>query len=198
MKILLLGDSHCRDLDSIFKEISSSYVIYTVSTGDQLDAIATKFRNKVQSIIRFDPDSVILHGGHNDMARHPRYNRRPQVSKPTARKTMQLAREVHSYLPSAKIFVSNVFPRTFTDRSILSQSEVHKYNETSKRHGPQLRALTGIEGFNMLINDCMWLHISSAQEESSHFLIDGLHLNKSGQLAVVREWLSYIHSPLTS
>jgi hypothetical protein len=62
----------------------------------------------------------------------------------------------------------------------------------AKRHGQRIRTFAKIAGYHYLINNYMWRKISGAIEELSYFLPDGLHLNPTGQLSVLLEWLETI------
>jgi hypothetical protein len=42
-------------------------------------------------------------------------------------------------------------------------------------------------------NNIMWKKISASIEDHTLFLPDGLHLNKDGETAIVKEWLAEIN-----
>jgi lysophospholipase L1-like esterase len=197
MRILLLGDSHCRELQPVIRRQSSLSYTMIISVGSNTDAIAANYRTKVYLVNQFNPDVAIIHTGHNDMARHPSYNSEPEISTRVAGKTLRLANELHQNHPQLHIFISCTFPRTPTPSSILSSSEVRTYNLKVKRHGPRLRAMATTAGYHCLLNMCMWKLISRAEAEPKHLLSDGLHRTSTGQTALVAEWWPQLIKALT-
>jgi lysophospholipase L1-like esterase len=192
MKLLLVGDSHCRELGPALTKHAPSTTTLTVFLPRNINAITLKYRTKIQTINSFRPDVVVVHLGHNDMVRHPIHNLIPSVSTVVASATIILANEIHLNHPYATIFISVIFPHTFTSTSLLSSPEISSYNKKAKRHGQRIRTFSTTAGYNCLINNVMWSKISNSIEEPSFFLLDGLHLNSTGQTAIVKEWLEEI------
>jgi hypothetical protein len=149
MRLLIVGDSHCRDMDSIVVGMLSSAQVYNVIVGGQIMPIISKYRASLQNIVEFDPDFVLLHLGHNEMARHPTKNVIPSISRDIAIQTLTFAGEISTNFPSATICISAIFPRTFTPRSYLSIPEVAKLNKDADRHALRLRKQATEAGFHV-------------------------------------------------
>ena len=66
------------------------------------------------------------------------------------------------------------------------------YNKVAKRHGLRIRTVADRNGYRHFLNQCMWSVVTSAQEQEAFYLIDGLHLNDSGKIAVVDEWIGIL------
>jgi lysophospholipase L1-like esterase len=193
MNVLLVGDSHMgRGLDEVLSNLSSSISTFTVLLPRNIGLITLEYRSKLQDIYYFDPDVIIVHLGHNDLVRHPVHNLHPSVSTAVASSTITFADEIHHNFPNASIFISAILPRTYTDSSLLSGPEIVSYNKMAKRHGQRIRTFAKIAGYNYLINKSMWHKISNSIEDHTLFLPDGLHLNPSGQLTILFEWLETI------
>ena len=61
MKLLLLGDSHCRELTEIFAELSSTFTVYTVFVPHDITSITLKYRSKLQTINAYRSDVILIH-----------------------------------------------------------------------------------------------------------------------------------------
>ena len=181
-----------RGLGQVLNNLSSSISTLTVLVPRNISLITLEYRSKLQDIFYFQPDVIIIHLGHNDLVRHPVHNLHPSVSTAVASSTITFADEIHQNFPNASIFISAIFPRIFTDSSLLSSPEIISYNKMAKRHGQRIRTFAKIAGYHHLINNDMWRKISNSIEEYSFFLPDGLHLNPTGQLSVLLEWLEAI------
>ena len=193
MNVLLIGDSHMgRGLGQVLNNLSTSISTFTVLIPRTIDLITLEYRSKLQEIYLFNPDVIVVHLGHNDMVRHPIHNLNPSVSTTVASSTITFADEIHYNFPTATIFISAIFPRTHTDSSMLSSPEIISYNKIAKRHGQRIRTFAKIAGYKYFINNSMWHKISNSIEDPSIFLLDGLHLNPTGQLTILFEWLESI------
>ena len=150
MKLLLLGDSHCRELADIFAELTSSITVYTVFVPLDITSITLQYRSKINIINAYSPDVILIHLGHNDLVYHPVHNISPSNSSTVASSTIALANEVHQNHPYPTIYVSAILPRTFTHKSRLTKAQVSSYNKMAKRHGQRKP---------YLLRDC-WLRFS--------------------------------------
>jgi lysophospholipase L1-like esterase len=181
-----------RGLDQVLNNLSTSISTFTVLIPRTIDLITLEYRLKLQDIYHFDPDVVIVHLGHNDLVRHPVHNLNPSVSTAVASSTITFADEIHHNFPAASIFISAIFPRTHTDSSLLSSPDIISYNKMAKRHRQRIHTFAKIAGYKYFINNIMWHKISKSIEDPSLFLPDGLHLNPTGQLTILFEWLESI------
>jgi lysophospholipase L1-like esterase len=193
MKFVLIGDSHCRDLDEALSLLFPSFKIYTISVGAQIEDIKAAYRSKIAAITASTPAYIIIHMGHNNIAYHHRYNPSPEeLPKTVAEATIDLANEVRSHHPTSKIYVSTIFPRTHTRTYTLSPHEVVMYNKKAKRHGQRIQTLANRESLNYFMNNRMWHQISISLEDSNQFRGDGLHLSKEGAKKIMIEWLTIL------
>ena len=191
-RILLLGDSHTREMSAAFNKLSPSCLVYTITVPAGLNAIITKYRSILHHVINFNPSIVIIHAGHNDIVFHHYHNHHPSNPRVVTADILQFVAELSTNHPSIRPFISSIFPRTYTERSYLPESEILPYNKKIKRHGQYLQSITEDTPTTALLNMCLWYRISSALEDPSPFDEDGLHLTKEGKLSVVQEWLSII------
>jgi lysophospholipase L1-like esterase len=185
MRLLLIGDSHCNDMAPLLKAMNQNMSVFSVILGSQIQPM---YRTKIHSINRFDPDYTILHVSHNNMARHHYHNQLPLVSRDVSRLTMTLANELHNNHPRSKLLISSIFPRTHTDHSNLTAPEVTKFNKTVKRHGQHIQTRSAELGHTSMLTSVLWHRILKAEEDPSHFDLDGLHLNPEGKRAIAIEW----------
>jgi lysophospholipase L1-like esterase len=192
MKLVLLGDSHCRELANVFAELTSSITVYTVFVPLDITTITLHYRSKINIINAYNPDVILIHLGHNDLVYHPIHNVSPSNSSTVASNTITLANEVHQNHPNSTIYISAILPRTFTHKSRLTKPQVSSYNKMAKRHGQRIRTYSEIAGFYSFINKPMWSKISAAIEFSTYYHKDGLHLNHDGQTALVGEWIKIL------
>jgi lysophospholipase L1-like esterase len=192
MRLLIVGDSHCRDISPALKALNTDNLIFTISVGSHIPSITLNYRSKLQAVTNFRPDLVVIHLGHNDISWHATKNPRPIVSRDASALTIGLANEIKANHPNVNVIISSVFPRTFAAKSLLSKAAVHKYNETAKRHGQRLHTRASEAGHVCLYTKALWSKISAAIENPSYYLLDGLHLNPSGNIAIAKEWLNEI------
>ena len=190
MRLLIVGDSHCRDMETLIDDIMDHYAqVLSVIVGGQTLPIKMKYRDLLQKIIKFDPSHVLLHLGHNELARHPTKNTVPSISRDIATETLSFAREISTNFPSATICISAIFPRTFTRRSYLSNKEVTKFNKDVDRHALRIRKQATEEGFLCAMNNPIWRRISKSEEDPNFFMIDGFHLDPSAKRIIAKNWL---------
>ena len=193
MRLLIVGDLHCRDISPAIKALNTDNMIFTVFVGSHIPAITLSYRSKIHAITNFRPDLVVIQLGHNDISWHASKNPRPIVSRDASALTIGLAREIKRKHPNVQVIISSVFPRTFTAKSLLNKAAVHKYNETAKRHGQRLHTRATEAGHVCLYTKALWMKISASIENPSFYLPDGLHLNPLGNTAIAKEWLNEIH-----
>jgi hypothetical protein len=189
MRLLIIGDSHCQEMDSMVKKLLPLAQVFLVTVGAQLPDIMVKYHFLLETIYYFDPDNIHVHFGHNEMARHPEKNPIPSISRDVARETMNVAAELSRNFPSARLCISAIFPRTHTSRSYLTLPEVLKFNKDIDRHALRLRKLSVTAGHMCSVNNPIWLRISKSEEDPSFFLTDGYHLKKEAKLVMARSWL---------
>jgi lysophospholipase L1-like esterase len=188
MRLLIIGDSHCRTITNSLRELFPQIMIYSISVGSQIPAITFQYRAELIPITNFRPDHAIIHMGHNDLAWHPSKNKRPAISRDVSRRTIALANEILLNHPNIMITISTVFPRSYKRDSVLNKIQVVKFNTTAKRHGQRLTTRAREAGHMALYTKALWKKISIALEEPTFFRLDGLHLNEAGTNMIAMEW----------
>ena len=99
--------------------------------------------------------------------------------------------------PNARLAISSIYPRSYTSGSYLSNKLVLSYNQKAKRYGSNLKSVTSSSPITCLLNNCLWLRISKALENSTCFELDGLHLNPDAKAQIASEWLSVLKETMT-
>jgi hypothetical protein len=141
-RILLIGDSHIKEMKPLFiahAPKDTEVTIFTIQLGRGVNEIAAKYRDNLLQAYYFDPNIVILHAGHNNIASHHWYNPIPDHPRTVANDTLLLASEIKTNFPNSKVFISTVFPRTFTASSLLTTTEISSFNQKIKRHAQHLK-----------------------------------------------------------
>jgi lysophospholipase L1-like esterase len=186
-------------MDESLKKGRPHIKTYSVIYPRGTTAIGARYTSMLSSIRAFDPDVIYLHAGHNDLVFHPTHNENPINSEEIRSLNIDLAILIQHNHPRAKIIISSLYPRTFTDSSILTEKEVGAFNRLAKRHGQRLRKEAGKKAPTILVamNMPLWKHISISQEQSSHYMPDGLHIKKDGKLALANAWYKMISTTTT-
>jgi lysophospholipase L1-like esterase len=192
MRVLIIGDSHCRELDVALIHNRRSIHTYSVYAPRKIPNIVLRYQSELANIIHFAPTALILHLGHNDIAYHHHLNGNPTHPRTVAQNVVQFAQLVANNHPGIQIFISTVYPRTCTPTSYFGPHDTISFNKKMKRYGQHLRTLTNAAGFTIFLNNIMWRRISRSLEEASHFSDDGLHLSIEAKIIVTREWLAQI------
>ena len=194
IKVVIVGDSHCRGMDAALK--ASHPGIHTLSVIQPRGTLAIResYRLAASSVTFFDPNFIFIHCGHNDLVFHPQHNLHPINSEETRARTLDLAEFIQSNHPNSKTIISALFPRTFTHRSPLPQEEVAAFNRLAKRHGQRLRAQASLlpRPITVSLNMPIWNRISKAEEVHDMFLKDGLHLTDTAKISIAGAWIKII------
>ena len=195
MRILILGDSHARDLDAAIVHLRPTYHTYTITAGRRMVPIVYRYRQNLPAITQFHPSVAIVHMGHNDIVQHPNLNPIPTHPQVVAARILTLSNEIELNHPGIIIFNSSIYPRSCTHDSILDSHQVVSYNKKAKRYGQMLRSLCQNAGYHCLLNNILWRRISRAEEESTHYHADGLHITMEAKLLVATELLPQLEHP---
>jgi lysophospholipase L1-like esterase len=197
MRILLVGDSHTREMDTALKKYQSPCATYLVTVPSGLANIVNSYRHNLHSIINFDPSLIIIHAGHNDIVYHHYHNTQPTHPLLATQNILQFTQELTRNHPNARLAISSIYPRTYTSGSYLSNKLVSSYNQKAKRYGSNLKSITSTSPITCLLNNCLWLRISKSLEQSTCFDPDGLHLTPDAKDQIASEWLSVLKQPMT-
>jgi hypothetical protein len=191
--LLIIGDSHVRDLDVIIEKSFKKMQVYVVSLGSQTDQIMAVYNNELHAINSFDPDTIVLHSGHNELAYHKSKNLTPKDSTETTDIVINAAAVLKANHPHALVIVSSVFPRLLTFKSSLRQLDLVHYNRTAERHGRRLKAEAINNDLEYLMNNFLWKSKKLYTVKCHHYLSDGLHLNDKAKAYVVSRWMTEIN-----
>jgi lysophospholipase L1-like esterase len=194
MRLLLVGDSNCLDLEPYLKAIDPSAKMLTISVGSNILNVFNHYNDMFPEIVAFDPSCCIIHCGHNDLAFHAYKNPQPSNSTLVAIDLIDAAMNVQRDFPTITIAISSPLPRSFTSTSTLPKPEVEAFNRTVKRLGQRIRAAAEPRSFVPLLNNKFWRRISKSQEEASLLDTDGLHLNDLGKAALINDWAAILQS----
>ena len=77
MRLLVVGDSHCRDLLKPLKLVDKHSTLMCVSVPSSIEDIAEHYDDKFADILAFDPSIAVVHLGHNDLSYHHVHNPNP-------------------------------------------------------------------------------------------------------------------------
>jgi hypothetical protein len=192
-RIMIVGDSNCRDLDKALDDRFPNIKMYVISVGSQTDQVMLEYnRNKSQAIL-FDPNFIILHTGHNDLAFHKYKNKSPKDSTQTTKLTIDAALEIKRNHPKATTIVSAVFPRALSLKSSLRQLDLQHFNRTAERHTRRLATECKLVDLANFKNNFMWRNKSELRLKTHLFLQDGLHLTIPAKQYLITRWLEYIY-----
>jgi hypothetical protein len=197
MKLLLVADSHGYELEWLLTGLGSDIEVFTVVLGRGTSAVRGLYRERLEEIVNFDPDTVVMHVGHNDISRHSVHNNNPLFITAAFHLVMELGLEIKMNFPSAGLIVSSLLPRKAGN--FYSASDALKYNKIAKRFGQMVTREAGIDSvtspeFVPSLNRSVWGRISKAEARENLLDFGGLHLNSKGKVVLVQEWLGVIAS----
>jgi hypothetical protein len=194
--LLIIGDSHCRDLNDVIARAYPNIKVYIISVGQQTDSIINCYISELNAVTAFMPDVIVLHTGHNEIAYHRHKNPIPKDSTLTTAITINAAQIIQSHHPRATMIISSIFPRLLTFKSSLRQQDLAHYNRTAERHGRRLHTEATKIGILVFKNNFMWKSKSDMLVKSHLYLQDGLHLNDKARIYVIARWMNEIHTIL--
>jgi hypothetical protein len=192
LKILIIGDSQVREMDCPIINKYPNLQTFTITEPRKVEAIMLRYHASVPQILAFNPDHIIVHVWHNELAYHYRLNAKPKDSTQATILTLQTAALLRANHPSAMLVISAAFPRTFTRSSSMTFLDLCHYNKTVKRQGKCLRSRAAALGIRVELNMSMWLCISNLEENPSRYLEDGLHLTSDSKALITNTWIKNI------
>jgi lysophospholipase L1-like esterase len=194
MKVLIISDSHGRQMGDLIEEKKRGWEVRTLRVGRKLDVVLRLFRNKLRGIRGYRPDAVVMHLGHNDLVKHPIYNLDPDFITLTLDKLYRFANEVARSVPGSKVIVSSLFPRVESTR--YGAVFVERYNKMARRFGERLRSRGNqtISSFGVTINRRLWGRIARWEVRAGNHNVDGLHLSAVGRGVVADGWIEAIEA----
>jgi hypothetical protein len=180
-------------LDKTLADRFPNIRIYVISMGSQTDQVMLEYnRCKTQAFL-FDPNFIILHTGHNDLAYHKYKNTSPKDSTQTTKITLDAATEIRGNHPKAITIVSAVFPRALSFKSSLRQLDLQHFNRTAERHTRRLATECKEVGLTVFKNNFMWKKKAEFRVKTHLFLQDGLHLSIPAKQYLITKWLEQVY-----
>jgi hypothetical protein len=188
MKLMIVADSHGRDLQSIIKRLEPDWNILVIWLGQKTSLLRQYYDGRLSEILAYNPDSIVLHSGHNDVAFHVRYNCEPIGIVELLPEVMDFKGYLQVNHPSATIYWSSLFPRTQAGNFNMEQTGI--YNRKAKRYMESLRSASNSENFGRLLNQVLWKSIKKCVEDPKYFDGGGLHLNATGKESICVAWIA--------
>jgi lysophospholipase L1-like esterase len=187
-----LGNSHVREMDACIVSKYPKIQTFTISVPRKIEAIMLRYHDSLPQIRRLNPDFIILHYGHNELAYHSQLNCLPKDSTQVTALTLQTAATLRNNHPNATLILSAVFPRTFTSSCSMTYLNLCHYNKTAKRHGKRVGSQAESLNIRTKLNMTMWKCISQVEENTTRYLKDGLHLTTAAKALITSEWIDNI------
>jgi hypothetical protein len=187
MRVLVLSDSHGRDLMNAFDHYVPDWEVAELCLGRPTQELRKCYLDNICEIFDYAPEVVYLHTGHNDVSYHPIHNRIPQQPLSCFEKVlgfMDLLEEKHPY---SDVFYSTLFPRALGPG--FDAQRKSDYNRVASDFQDVVKRVAEMEGRRCCMNAGLWKDVSAGLEMPELFNSGGLHLNEAGQRTVVRGWI---------
>jgi hypothetical protein len=68
MRVLVIGDSHCREMAGDFEDLVPDIPVLVVSKGRNTSLVRAEYFRRLASVREFSPSHIVLHSGHNDVS----------------------------------------------------------------------------------------------------------------------------------
>jgi lysophospholipase L1-like esterase len=187
MHLLIVSDSHGRELKEVFDKEYPRWVVKIIVVGAGTDQVRETYMRRQQDAISFRPDNIILHVGHNDVVYHSYHNRSPRHIKEFFLDVLSFLGLLQEAHPELKLFYSTMLPRASS--RVMSEEKKSQYNSLSARFGVRAQSSCRREGYGFLLNACLWQSLRQKIENPDFFDAGGLHLNKTGKRVMVEGWM---------
>ena len=188
-RMLYIASSHGKSMDWAIRHVDHRVQVKGIwkSGGKVLEMIEI-VKKRMGEILRFDPDCIIIHLGHNDISYHYKFNPRPRKVKLVVEDLHVFYLALSFMMPNAKVVVSCPFPRVSSEESGYTAKMAKGYN------GEAVRASERLGSKKRDISTCfvksLWKRVKKDEGNSIYFQpCDGLHLLPAGKIVVAREWL---------
>ena len=190
MRVLVVADSHGKKLHAIFERLEPAWTVLIVTLGRRTDLLSDLYDSRRMELIRYRPDAVILHSGHNDIVAHARHNRVPIGVRELLPKVMAFRAKLVVNHPMATVFLSSIYPRT--QGAGFSEEQVGIYNRMAQRYMESIRSASNSGGFRRLLNRELWISVKKSKEDIKWFDRGGLHLNAEGREIICVAWIAQL------
>ena len=149
MRLLLVADSHGREMGSVIRGINKEWTVLTVRVSSQTAAVRERYLQRLSEIRQFEPEAIVLHVGHNDISHHAYYNPDPKHVKDFFPAILEFVGLLQGNHPSARVFYSSVFPRSTGPN--MNDKNRHSYNKLASRFGALTQSTCMREGISLNI-----------------------------------------------
>lgn len=189
MKVLLLADSHGRDMcewiEQLFPAVLTRDITYP---GGEISDIMLSLENRLPYFTNWNPTHIICHAGHNSIVPHPSKPMPIQFITDLVEDIKKMIAKLQGWFPNAYVCFSGLFPRTPTHR--FSERRALGYNAKVFRIGRYLKRA----GIRFIFAEQLWFHVRRHEPRYEMFWWDGLHLSLTGKEAVALTWMEYLYS----
>jgi hypothetical protein len=112
MRLLIVGDSHCRHMKANMKISHPHIQTLVIFRPQAIEFIAESILDtRRNEAIYFNPDHVIIHCGHNNIVPHPVHNTNPLFSQSVIDLQIQLAQEIQIFFTKLYIILLGYLPK---------------------------------------------------------------------------------------
>jgi hypothetical protein len=190
MCLLVISDSHGRDMDDIIASLDSDYQVCVISVGRTTPEIREEYDDTIVDIYEYAPEAVIIHTGHNDITYHCKHNPSPMQPLQYMGEAMAFMDHVKECHRFSEVFYSSIFPRS--EGPNFDMLRKIKYNQMAANYRLLVEDICEIENRNFILNDTLWYSVDEGIEHPFYFESGGLHLSGSGKRAIAREWIDAV------
>ena len=188
----MITDSHGFGMERIIREMDGSVDVLSLCYGKSTVEIIGKIRLETRNIISFNPDTLILHMGHNDIFEHEVKNPNPTRNTVAMEQIFDFYKDLKTALPNTRIMYSCMFPRIKVEP--YSEKQITQYNHVALRMG---RKAQQYDIKTIFVRE-LWINITQAQAAGRYLQCnDGLHLRTSGKEIVAGKWLDALYDRLS-
>lgn len=193
MKLLILADSHGRDMVELFDKLFPDILTRDITIpGGNLPDLRQSLEHRLPYFKSWNPSHIIIHAGHNAIAPHPSNNMTTIFLTDLVKMIKEMIKQIEDWFPESKVCFSGLFPRTPNSR--FSETLTRAYNSKLLRIG---RYLTKAK-LNFIFAGRLWFKMRPCTPRYEMYYWDGLHLSHKGKEAVAKIWAEYLYSLETS
>lgn len=188
MRILLLADSHGRELGEIMTTMSPHMTVESLwMPGGKIKDVKDMIVGNKDWIIHYNPTYVIFHTLHNQLAWHARSNPTVEHFEEVVQELEEVIKILIDLVPLAVPFVSGLFPRIAS--KYMAEDKVKGYNTKAQRVG---RYIVQRCHYFLYVRE-LWLQPYKGTANPDCFnKRDGLHFCYFGKREVARNWVEHI------
>ena len=145
MRLLYVSSSHGRGMDFALRYVNPSVQVLGIwKSGARIQHMSDLIGQEMGNILRFGPEFIIIHLGHNDLTIHPKKKTPARKVKDVVLDLQTLGIAMNIMIPTAKVIYSCPYPRVMAKDFSLKQAKGYngEANRTLQRLGSKKRGLT--------------------------------------------------------